>query len=83
MKIRQIALDEEENPESVTVQMSLPEAAFIAKIIGVTNGADRDKMVRNGAKLGSEVYDALTGSLFNRFYHGGVEDVLDTMTPEA
>lgn len=65
MKIKNIALDSDENPETVTVEMTVAEAKTILGIFG--------KMYYEPKEV-TEIYEALSGRFFNRFYEAGVDD---------
>lgn len=73
MKVRNIALDDDSMPETVTVEMAVDEAALICAMMSpvapaaVTNACGD---VRWGNAL-SDVYDGLIGGLFNRFWDSG------------
>lgn len=79
MKIQSIRLDDEENPDMVVVEMSSDEAAFIARLCGslspqdVINALGDDPRWFNAS---AEVYHALAGSVFNRFYDDGIDAVV-------
>ena len=73
MKVKRIDLDDEEMPESVLVELSHDEAAYLALLIGKQNSNDMNEVMSGGAVHGGAVYDGLTGSLFNRFYEDGVD----------
>lgn len=78
MRIKRVDFDEDENPSMVTVKMTVDEAAIIARVFGGFNDyaydatGDRSRWRR----AGSEVYSALVGGFFNRFWEDGVNDVL-------
>ena len=76
MKIRNIQLDDNELPETVTVEMTIGEAAFIAKVCG---GLSRNTAIEQHGPIGAhhdDIYDSLTGGLFNRFWEDGIDDAL-------
>lgn len=79
MKIQSIRLDEEENPDLIVMEMTAVEAAFIARLTGslsprdVIDALGEDPCWFNAS---AEVYNALTGSVFNRFYDDGINDVV-------
>ena len=64
MKIRNIALDDDETPETITVDMTLAEAVWIATAAGVQVPS---------SKPTDDIYEALAGGVFNRFFEEGVE----------
>ncbi|MFG2970892.1 hypothetical protein ACGFZS_47250 [Streptomyces sp. NPDC048288] len=73
MKIRRIDLDDDEAPETVTVELSHDEAVFLALFLGKQNGIEEEEVMRGGSVLGAGIYGALTGGVFNRFYEDGVD----------
>ena len=79
MKIRQIALDDDEMPESVLVEMTVTEALFVAQLVGSIPPADlpRYGMADDRWRVAMHsVYDAMAGGLFNRFWDGGVREAM-------
>ena len=74
--MHKIGFDEEENPDKITVTMSVREAAFIAKVLGGFNGDRAELIQRDGPEVVGEIYSCLTGGFFNRFWDGGVKDVI-------
>jgi hypothetical protein len=74
--IKVLELDEAENPEFVTVRMSVQEAAFMAKVTGQQSTNDAEAVFPGGSDPSHSVYNALVGSVFNRFWDGGVDDYL-------
>lgn len=81
MKLRQINLSAEETPESILVEMTTAEAVFAAKLIGRMNDFDMDEVMHDGHLLGGEIYGCLTGAFFNKFWHSGVDEALEELTP--
>lgn len=80
MKLRSITVGVDELPSAVTVTMTAEEALFVAHFIGGTNNIFREEQMRGGGQIGSDIYDCLTGSVFNRFYEDGVTDALRERT---
>lgn len=74
MKVKRIDLDDEEVPETVTVELTHDEAVFLALFLGKQKGAEEEAVMRGGSRLGGEIYEGLTGGVFNRFYDDGVND---------
>jgi hypothetical protein len=58
-----------------TVELTEREAALIARMIGPTNHRQRDEIQSDGGEVGSDIWDALTGEVFNRFYEAGIDGV--------
>ncbi|MET9712568.1 hypothetical protein [Nocardiopsis alba] len=76
MLIRQINLDDHGRPEKVTAELSQHEALYLASILGKQNGIDSEKVMPGGAAISSELYNSLTGELFNRYWSGGALEAL-------
>lgn len=79
MKVKRIDLDDDERPETVTVEFAHDEAVFLALLLGKQNGTEQEAVMPGGARLGGEIYDGLTGGVFNRFYEDGVTDAAKTV----
>lgn len=75
MKVRNIALGEDEMPTAIEVVMSTREAAFIARVLGAMTGTAQSEVQSDGSTVGSDIYDALVGGVFNRFWEDGVNEV--------
>lgn len=78
MKVKHISLNEDEIPETITVEMSVDEAALI---YGLT-ATIAPRLVTNkvGLKFGealSEIATCISGAFFNRFWDRGAHDLLD------
>lgn len=78
MKVKQITLDDEEMPERVMLDCSHDEALLIAALIGKASADKLDILLPEGARVGAEIFDALTGGVFNRFYEDGVNEAIGT-----
>lgn len=74
MNVRNIALDEESQPQKVTFEMTAQEAAFIALLIGPMTHSQMEAVAPGGGVIGSEIYAGLTGWFFNRFYEDGIHE---------
>ncbi len=74
MKVKRIDLDDDENIETITVELTHDEAVFLALFLGKQNGTEEEAVMPGGARLAGEIYDGLTGGVFNRFYEDGVSD---------
>lgn len=74
MKVKRIDLDDDEVPETVTVELTHDEAVFLALFLGKQNGTEEEAVMPGGSRLGGEIYEGLTGGVFNRFYEDGVTD---------
>jgi hypothetical protein len=71
MKIKRIDLDDDEMPETITAELTHDEAAYLAVLLGKQTGPDAEQIMPGGMALGSSVWHALTGGVFNRFYEDG------------
>ena len=78
MRLRSVIFDDDESPETITVEMSVREAAFLAKLIGGRSAADNDLVIPCGGDHGDQIYYCLS-SMFNRFYEDGVDDALESV----
>lgn len=77
MKIKTIKMGKKGEPSKVTVEMTLAEATYIAKFTGKQNGITANEILGGcGDEVNSEVYGALTGDFFNRFWDGGVDEAI-------
>ncbi|WP_045562970.1 hypothetical protein [Streptomyces sp. FxanaA7] len=79
MKVKRIGLNDEEMPESVLVELSHDEAAYLALLIGKQSGKDAEQTVTGGSSLSTAVYEGLTFGVFNRFYEDGIEGAASAM----
>lgn len=68
MKLRKIILDENEEMKSISVDMTVEEACWMAKLSGSINNVN--------SQLHSEIYSCLAGSFFNHFYEDGVNTAM-------
>jgi len=74
MKIRAITFTPNgKRPDTVSVTMSLAEAAAISSVFGAMNGYAARKLGLD--HLGS-VWDCLDAQVFNPYFENGVSDVL-------
>lgn len=64
---------EDRQLDTVTVQMTAEEAAFIAKVVGKMNDPMAHAALGISTQAHSEIYDALSGEVFNRLYDDGVD----------
>jgi hypothetical protein len=79
VKVKRIDLGDDERPETITVELTHDEAVFLALFLGKQNGIEEEAVMPGGARLGGEIYDGLTGGVFNRFYEDGVTDAAKTV----
>lgn len=76
MRIRQINLDDHGLPDRVTAELTRDEALYIATILGKQNDLQANEIMSGGAEVGTEIYDSLTGELFNRYWEDGHRQAL-------
>lgn len=74
MKVKRIDLDDDQMPESVTVELTRDEALFIALLTGGQTGPAAEDVLPGGPALSEAVYYGLSGSVFTRFYDDGVRE---------
>lgn len=72
MQVKQINLDDDGQPETVLVRLTREEATYIALLTGRQNGSTSEEVMAGGGVLNGQVYEALTGEFFNRYYEDGV-----------
>lgn len=72
MIIRSIEFDKKEQPQTLTVELSVAEAAALAQLTGKRSPlkAAEDKIPYPET---TSVYDALVGAFFNRYWDNGIE----------
>ena len=64
-----------DNIRSVTVELTVQEAIYLALLAGKQTGAAADAILPNhGADANAEVYEVLTGLVFNRYFDDGVKE---------
>lgn len=66
MKVKQINLGDDDYPEQVTVEMTLDEAALVARLVGKEAPPSAES---------SNIYRALSRSVFNTFWENGIDGV--------
>jgi len=71
MRLNNIKFSENEEPEELTVTMSVEEATWIARIAGKQRGSSPH----------DEIYSCLIGSFFNKMWEDGVEGAPDVIIP--
>lgn len=72
MKLTNIHLDGDGKPDVVTVEMTRREAQFIAVVTGQMNPQQAEETLQGSGDASLEIYSALAGSVFNRFWEDGV-----------
>lgn len=83
MNVKTIELDDNDDDRivSVTVRLTLPEVVYLAKVTGQTTWAEREGVMPGGGKVGSAIYDCVTGGVLNRYYEDGVNDAVRDLAP--
>ena len=82
MKIKRIDLDAAEMPEMITVEMNVQEAIAMVRLTGALSGRIAKERGLNYIATGA-IFDALTGSVFNRFWVDGVDDAMRAAENDA
>ena len=72
--IRLIEMDDEGQPEWITVRLSNEEAAFIAKFTGKQSEDSANEVMKGGAVANRMLFETFTGEVFNRYCDGGVDE---------
>lgn len=60
--------------DTVTVEMTAEEAAFIVKVCGNMNDPMAAEAFGRGTQAHSEIYNLFAGEVFNRLYDDGVHE---------
>ena len=74
MRVTNIGLDGEELPETITVELSRDEAIVLGKITGKYSFSEAQANFGERAACTGDIYDALVGVVFNRFWDDGIKD---------
>lgn len=74
MRVVKIEFDESEDIETITVALTVAEAAFIATFTGNQSGETAEAVMRGGSEASSHLYEGMTGGVFNRWYDAGVTE---------
>lgn len=73
-QVRLIEMDDDGQPEWVTIRLSNEEAAFIAKFTGKQSGDTANEVMKGGAVANRALFETFTGEVFNRYFDGGVDE---------
>lgn len=76
MRLKSIWFDDNQRPATVTVEMTVREAAWLARFNGRLSAAAVDEILPGFREESSAIYSALVGGLFNRFWDDGVNEAL-------
>lgn len=71
MKITKIALDDG-RPDEVTAVLTLDELIYIGLTIGKHAPTDANARMPEGNRVVTEIWNCLTGELFNRYWDDGI-----------
>lgn len=77
MKAKNIKLDDDEMPETITVEMTVDEAAVVYALVGFI-APRTTSMALGGTRWGEAMNDVatcLSGSFFNRFWESAADVV--------
>lgn len=77
--VKQIVLTEDGDVEGVQLSLTGKEALYLAILIGKQSGVKDDEVWSGAASTSAEVYGALVGELFNRYYEDGVADAKEAL----
>lgn len=77
MKIRRFDLDDDEELATITVEMTVDEAALIYAFVGNTSPKQVTEVSgwSKWAEVLNEVANGLSGGIFNRWYEAGWSEV--------
>jgi hypothetical protein len=73
-RVKSIKLNSDGDPRKVCLVLTAEEALFLTRLSGAQFGATANEVLTNGGEINEEVYDCLTGNLWNRFYSGGADE---------
>ncbi|MBF6358103.1 hypothetical protein IU449_26770 [Nocardia higoensis] len=76
MKVVALTLDDNQLPDTATVVLTRAEMQFIAKLIGQHSHESANDVVAGGGRALDSLWDGLTGTVFNRFWDGGLDDAI-------
>jgi hypothetical protein len=77
MKVQALKLDDDLLPTTVTVEMTIQEAALFARMTGSLSPATvTTALGASWAEVNEEVYEGLAHGVFNRYWDDGVDGVI-------
>lgn len=76
MRIRQINLDDDGLPERITAELTRDEALYITTFLGQQTHGSANEVMSGGADVGNDMYDTLTGGLFDLYWNDGAAGAL-------
>jgi hypothetical protein len=73
MKITNIALNDDGRPDLITAKLTRAELLYIGLTIGGHSGEASEKIMQGGSHIATDLYQSITGDLFNRYYDDGID----------
>jgi hypothetical protein len=77
--MKRIDLDDEEMPERILVELTHDEALYLAFLASEQSDNCMNAVMPGGGRFAEGIYEALTGSLFNRYYEDGMQGAAAAM----
>lgn len=82
-RIVMVEFDEEEQPQWITMRLSLEEVGLIALITGkYTPAVVNNNILKDGYPAAESLHDAATAGVFNRWFYAGVKDWAKDRLPD-
>lgn len=69
------------NPCKVTIELTIHEAAYLAKLVGCLPTDKLEGVVAGCEEISHEIYQCLTGDLFNRYWDEGINGAIKEILP--
>jgi hypothetical protein len=76
MKIKGIKFGKKGLPSKVNVEMTVEEAAYLARVTGKQSGITAEEHMPGGREVNSAVYNYLVADVFNPYWEAGVEEYI-------
>jgi hypothetical protein len=77
MKVRALTLDDDSMPTTVTVEMTIQEAALFARMTGSLSAVTiTTALGASWAEVNEDVYEGLAHGVFNRYWDDGVDGAI-------
>lgn len=73
-QVKGIDMDDDGNPEWVTIKLSLKELAYLGTLTGKQSHITAEELMENGSHANDQLYDVAVGEVFNRWWDGGLEE---------
>lgn len=77
MRIKKMKWNKKGRPKTITVELSLNEAGYLALLTGRNSWDSNREFYPAYAGEGSEIYDCLSGEIFNTHWDDGVNGWLN------